>query len=649
MIKKIICTSLSAVMLAIGQVSAQTNSVYDYTEAFDPIFYTQNGSPYRSASGKPGHAYWQNRADYTIRVSLDEQTDIVSGHLTIDYTNNSPDDLQHLWFQLDQNLFQEASRGQATIPLQDSRYGSAASDFNGGFQLTNLRFSDGSVANYEVIDTRMRLELPKVLKAGGQSVTLEMEFSYTVPEYGADRTGILDTKNGKIYTIAQWYPRVCVYDDILGWNTEPYTGPGEFYLEFGDYRVEIEAPADHIVVAGGELLNPAEVWTTEQLARYKQAFESERTILIRSAEEVTNAASRPNKKRLTWKYKLDNAHDFAWASSKAFIIDGARINNPSGKIALALSAYPAESNGGNAWERSTEYTKASIEHYSKKWLEYPYPVAVNVASNVGGMEYPAISFCGATAKAGNLWGVTDHEFGHNWFPMIVGSNERLHAWMDEGFNTFINGLSTEEFNKGEYHKKFGNRNSMAPAFSRPDLEPIMSSPQNMKEKNIGILAYYKPAYGLRLLRDEVIGAERFDSAFRKYIAHWAYKHPTPDDFFRTIENETGENLAWFWRGWFKNNWALDQAVRSVEYEGLDPKHGAIITIDNLQKMAMPVVIEATTVSGKKIRKKLPVEIWQRNTSWRFKLKSTEALTRVVIDPDNVYPDMDPYNNVWPNN
>src|SRR5690606_10094279 len=428
---------------------------------------------------------------------------------------------------------------------------------------------------------------------GGNSITFKMDFSYTVPEYGADRTGILTTKNGKIYTIAQWYPRVCVYDDIIGWNTEPYTGPGEFYLEFGSYTVDITAPADHIVVAGGELLNPEEVWTSEQLSRYKQAFQSDRTVLIRSAEEVAKASSRPSKKTLTWKFKLDQAHDFAWASSKAFIVDGAKINRPGGRPALALSAYPVESNGNNAWERSTEYTKAAIEHYSKKWMEYPYPVAVNVASNVGGMEYPAISFCGHEAKAGNLWGVTDHEFGHNWFPMIVGSNERLHAWMDEGFNTFINEISTEEFNKGEYRRRFGNRNSMARAFAQPGLEPIMSTPQNMQERNIGILAYYKPAFGLRLLRDEIVGAERFDRAFRKYIEYWAYKHPTPDDFFRTMENETGENLAWFWRGWFKHNWLLDQAVREVTYDNMDPKNGALITIDNLQKLPMPVVIEAT--------------------------------------------------------
>ncbi len=645
---KIILASISCAFLALGHVQAQSKSVYNYTEAFNPIFYTNNGNAYRSASGKPGHAYWQNAADYNIKVQLDDKSNQVSGRVSIKYTNNSPDELGYIWLQLDQNLFHEQSRGQATIPLEDSRYGSADSDFEGGFNLSNVTLG-GKQATYEIIDTRMRVELPTPLAAAGGTVSLDLDFSFTVPEYGADRTGILSTKNGKVYAIAQWYPRVCVYDDILGWNTEPYTGPGEFYLEYGDYSIEITAPANHIVVAGGELLNPEEVWTSEQLSRYKKALESDKTVSIRSAAEVTAANSRPKKNSLTWKYKLHNAHDFAWASSAAFIIDGAKINKPSGKTALALSAYPVESNGNNAWERSTEYTKASIEYYSKKWMEYPYPVAVNVAANVGGMEYPALSFCGYEAKAGSLWGVTDHEFGHNWFPMIVGSNERLHAWMDEGFNSFINELSTRDFNKGEYQRTFGNRNSMTRAFSQPNLEPIMSSPQNMKERNIGTLAYYKPAYGLRLLRDEIIGAERFDRAFRSYVAAWAYKHPTPDDFFRTIENETGENLAWFWRGWFKYNWTLDQAIRSVDYEKLDPKNGAIITIENLQKLAMPVVIEATTESGKKIRKKLPVEIWQRNTSWRFKLKSTEKLTKVVIDPDNVYPDVNPENNVWPKN
>lgn len=646
MLKKFLILALATCCFQ-QSMQAQTNSLYDYTAAFDPLFYSNPGTVYRSASGKPGHAYWQNKADYTIKVSLDDKLDKVTGKLQINYTNNSPDALDFLWFQLDQNLFHEDSRGQATIPLDESRYGSAGSDFNGGFNFSNIRFADGSKAKYQVVDTRMRLELPKSLAPNGGTISLDLEFFYTVPEYGADRTGILTTKNGKIYTIAQWYPRVCVYDDLIGWNTEPYTGPGEFYLEFGDYKIEVTAPANHIVVAGGELLNPEEVWTSEQLSRYKQAFKSDKTLSIRSAAEVTAANSRPNKNSLTWKFDLKQAHDFAWASSPAFIIDAARINNPSGKSALAMSAYPVESNGNNAWERSTEYTKASIEHYSHKWMEYPYPVAVNVASNVGGMEYPGISFCGHKAKAGSLWGVTDHEFGHNWFPMIVGSNERLHGWMDEGFNTFINDISTEAFNKGEYHRKFGNRNSMTRAFTHPSLEPIMSSPQNMKERNIGTLVYYKPAYGLYLLRNEIIGVERFDNAFKNYIKYWAYKHPGPDDFFRTIENETGENLAWFWRGWFKHNWTLDQGIKEVSYEGLDPKNGALITIENLQKLPMPVVVEATTESGEIIRKKLPVEIWQRNKTWTFKLKTTEKLTKVVIDPDQVYPDINPSNNTWP--
>lgn len=642
---KIAAIGLS-LLLSFQGLAQQSESIYDYTEAFHPIFYTNNGSVYRSTSGKPGYQYWQNAASYDIKVQLNDQKDEVSGSVTIHYTNNSPDDLEYIWLQLDQNLFNPNSIGQAVVPLSNSRYGSAGNQFDGGFSISSVKVGDASDAEYHISDTRMRIELPQPLQANGGQTSLSMDFSYIVPAEGADRTGILETKNGKIYAIAQWYPRVYVYDDIQGWNVLPYTGPGEFYCEFGDYNVEITAPADHIVVMGGELLNPEEVWTAEQLSRYKKAHDSDETVFIRSENEVTQVSSRPDKNTLTWKFRLENARDVAWASSKSFIVDAARINLPSGKSALALSAYPTESNGGNAWERSTEYTKASVEHYSKKWYEYPYPIAVNVASNVGGMEYPAISFCSSKAKAGSLWGVTDHEFGHNWFPMIVGSNERLHAWMDEGFNTFINELSTEAFNKGEYARRMGDRNSITRIFANPDLEPIMSSPQNVRERNLGILAYYKPGYGLRLLRDEVIGAKRFDAAFQKYIEYWAYKHPTPDDFFRVIENETGENLAWFWRGWFQENWMLDQAIDEVRYVEMDPSKGAIIKVSNLQKLPMPVVVEAVTESGEKIRKKLPVDIWERNKSWSFMLDTTEKLKSVKIDPDNVYPDINPDNNIW---
>ncbi|GGH19652.1 M1 family metallopeptidase [Sphingobacterium alkalisoli] len=647
MIKRLYVIVLTtACLFTFSPLEAQEGSVYNYTEAFATDFYKNNGTVYRSASGKPGPSYWQNTASYSIKVKLDDKTNRITGSVATTYINNSPEELEFIWLQLDQNLFNNDSRGQATIPLQDSRYGNAKNTFNGGYTIKNVMTDSHSDITYSINDTRMRLNLPTPLKANGGKVTFSMDFEFTVPEYGADRTGILSTSNGNIYAIAQWYPRVCVFDDILGWNTHPYTGPGEFYLEFGDYEVEITAPANHIVVMGGDLLNPEEVFTEDQLNRYNQAKSSNKTVLIRSENEVSKASSRPAKNELTWKYILKNAHDVAWASSAAFILDGAKINLPSGKSALALSAYPKESNGNNAWERSTEYTKASIEHYSQKWYEYPYPVAVNVASNVGGMEYPAISFCGHKAKAANLWGVTDHEFGHNWFPMIVGSNERLHGWMDEGFNTFINGISTEVFNKGEYNIKYGQRNSMTPVLFNSSLEAVMTTPQNMKERHMGILLYYKPAFALQLLRNEIIGKPRFDAAFKKYIEVWAYKHPTPDDFFRLIENETGENLNWFWKGFFQYNWQMDQTISDVRYVESDPSKGAIVSVDNLGKLPMPVEIEATTESGKKITVKLPVEIWERNRRWTFKIASTEKLTILKLDPRNVFPDINPENNTW---
>lgn len=625
---------------------AQEKSEYNYVKAFGPNFYTFNGNEYRSASGKPGPAYWQNKSSYKIQVKLDEKLRKISGNVQVTYTNNSPETLDFIWFQLDQNLFKSDSRGQYTIPLTNSRYGNSTEIFEGGYKLSNIHINHSKDVDYFISDTRMRINLPNPLESKGGQLKISMDFEFLIPTHGADRTGILPTKYGNIYSIAQWYPRVCVFDDVLGWNTEPYTGPGEFYLEYGDFEVEIVAPANHIVVFGGELLNPNEVWSSEQLARYNHAKRSNSTLIIRTEEEVEREHKNPRKGELVWKYRLNNARDVAWASSPAFIIDAAKVDLYSGKTALALSAYPKESKGGNAWERSTEYTKASIEHYSNKWYEYPYPVAINVASNVGGMEYPAISFCGFKAKASNLWGVTDHEFGHNWFPMIVGSNERLHAWMDEGFNMFINDISTEAFNKGEYNQKYGKPNSLTQALFDPSLEPVMSSPQNMKEKNIGYLVYYKPAYALHLLRNEIIGRERFDNAFRKYISEWAFKHPIPTDFFRTIENETGENLNWFWRGMFQYNWQMDQAITEVRYVERNPSKGTIITIQNLGKLPMPVEIELTTITGKKEIVKLPVEIWERNKNWTLKVNTTEELKEVKLDPREVFPDINPENNNW---
>lgn len=637
----------------VNQTGATVNN-YNYNDAFSPLFYSKNGNDYRSAGGQPGANYWQNRADYKISVRLNDQTNEISGTEIITYTNNSPDKLGFIWMQLDQNLFKSDSRGIAIIPPTGSRNGARGQQFDGGYSIKSVKLISvekgktiESSVEFLIQDTRMQIYLPSVISAGGGQLKLKIEYSFISPDYGSDRMGILNTKNGKIFSVAQWYPRMCVYDDVLGWNTLPYTGPSEFYLEYGDYDISITVPSNHIVVSSGELTNPQDVYTVEQQNRWKAAAQSDKTVIIRSASELADPKSRPSgKQELTWNFKLKNARDAAWASSAAFIIDAAKMNLPSGKKSMAISAYPIESDGVDAWGRSTEYAKASNEFNSKKWLEFPYPAATNVASVAEGMEYPGIVFCGASAKSGQLWGVTDHEFGHTWFPMIVGSNERLFAWMDEGFNTFINSLASTDFNGGEFKPRTMDMHNLGKIITSDAFEPVMSSPDNMKERNIGILAYYKPSIGLTLLREQVIGTDRFDRAFKTYIERWAYKHPTPDDFFRTIENVAGENLNWFWRGWYINNWKLDQAVTDVKYVKNDPAQGALITIENLEKMPMPVILEIKTKSGKVSRLKLPVEVWQRNKQWTFIYPSVEEIVSVVSDPDKVFPDSNSANNSW---
>jgi len=622
-------------------------SKYNYRDAFGPFFYSKNGNEFRAADGQPGPKYWQNRADYQLAATLNDQTNEISGSETVTYTNNSPQKLGFLWMYVEQNLFKQDSRGTAIVPPQGSRNWGRGQVFDAGDKIKSVKV-DGIDVKYLITDTRMQVFLPKELEANGGKAKVQIEWSFIAPDYGSDRMGVQDTRNGKIFQIAQWYPRMCVYDDVMGWNTLPYTGPGEFYLEYGDFDLSITAPANQIVVASGELLNPQDVYTPEQQKRWAQAAESEKTVMIRSASEVTDQASRPSgKSTLTWHFRIKNARDAAWGSSAAFIVDAAKMDLPSGRKAMAISAYPVESAGNDAYGRSTEYTKKSIEFNSAKWYEFTYPNATVVAGIVGGMEYPGIVFCSSKAKGRGLWGVNDHEFGHNWFPMIVGSNERLYGWMDEGFNTFINTLSTANFNNGEYKPKTpGDMHRIGAYITSPALEPVMTEPADLKEANTGVLLYFKPSAGLTLLREQILGEERFDRAFKTYIERWAFKHPTPDDFFRTMENVSGETLNWFWRGWFVNNWRLDVAVSDVKYVNDDPTKGALITLENLDKMAMPVILEIKTKSGKTDRVKLPVEIWERFDTFTYKYPSTEEIESVTYDPDKVLPDYNEENNVW---
>ncbi len=644
---KTICSLL--MLLACLSASGQTN--YNPYALFEPQVYPGANNGFRNSAGEPGPLYWQNKADYNISAVLDEAKNEITASVTITYRNNSPSSLSYIWLILEQNLFNSSSRGFAKMPATgNSRYGDAKSDFPGGYRFKSIKLLSEtggkwaeSDADTVISDTRMQVRLPKPL-ASKSEVKIKLDYTFIAPEFGADRMGVLTTEKGKIFAIAQWYPRVCVFDEIRGWNTDPYLGAGEFYLDYGDYDVSITAPVDHVVVSSGELVNPQDVLTAEQLRRYNAARESEKTVMIRTKEDVSNPATFMKKASLTWRYKITNSRDLAWASSKTFVWDAAAINIGNGKKILAQSVYPPESAGNGAWGRSTEFVKGAIEGYSKRWYPYPYPAAVNVACNVSGMEYPGIIFCSYKDKDESLWGVTDHEFGHTWFPMIVGSNERRYGWMDEGFNTFINSISSHDFNKGEYAQADWNGQSAADALSNPMTEKVMLTPDAMQETNIGINLYFKPGFALALLRNQILGEKRFDYAFRKYVNDWSFKHPSPWDFFRSMENSTGEDLYWFWKGMILENYKLDQALVSVNNS---PEGDALlISLENKEKMAMPVILEVTTQSGQTIRKQLPVEIWQNGATYTYRLPIKEKVRKVVIDPQGAFPDINPKNNTW---
>lgn len=636
----IICCSVA--------VFPQDQNVYDQHKLFDPTFLNQPGTVYRSGSGQPGPDYWQNRADYKISATLDTKTNIVTGNETITYVNNSPDNLPFLWLQLDQNMFTKQSRGASTTPYEGGRFGNQ--DFSGGDEISSVKvIMDGRsyTPEYFINDTRMQIILPKNLNPKGEELKIEISWNFKIPEYGSDRMGIQGTNKGPIYEIAQWYPRMCVYDDVKGWNTLPYLGAGEFYLEFGNLDYTVTAPSDMIVVGSGQLQNPGDVLTSSQRNRLDEASKSNSTVTIRPKEEVEKLDSvSTSTGTKTWHFIINNARDASWAASRAFIWDAAKINLPSGKKCLAMSVYPIESSADTAWARSTEYVKASIEYNSKQWYEYTYPVAVNVAGRVGGMEYPGIVFCSYKANKGRLWGVTDHEFGHNWFPMIVGSNEREYMWQDEGFNSFINIYSTMNFNNGEYQARRNSARELVDFLLEKDSEPIMTYPDVEKAAYLGNEAYFKPAVGLYMLREYVLGQDRFDFAFRTYIQRWAFKHPQPKDFFRTMNDAAGEDLNWFWKEWFFENWKLDQAVEGVKYIDNDPAKGVLITITNENQMAMPATVEVKESNGNSGKLNLPVEIWHRGGKWTFKYNSTSMIDSVIIDPDEQLPDINPENNIW---
>ena len=631
--------------------SAETNSTpYDPRLTFAPLTLPEPVNAYRSSNGAPGPQYWQNEADYELHATLDTAKKTLTATETIAYVNNSPDALPSLWIQLEQNLYRSDSRGMIVNGgmLRSSRAGATPEKTTTeGFVLKSVEVRVGghtSKADYLVNDTRMQIRLSEPLKARGGKLEVHIDYSYEIPGTWGGRTSWGAVKDGEIYDIAQWYPRMAVYDDLRGWDALPYIG-SEFYLEYGNFDYYLTVPAEMIVAGSGELVNPKEVLTPEEIARLQQARGSDKTVYIRTPAEALAKAGRPKQGgTLTWHFHMDQTRDVVWSASQEFVWDAARMNLPGGKTALAMSVYPPEGVGPDAWDMSTAYTKDTIERFSKHWYTYPWPTAVSIGGFTSGMEYPGVVFDGFTLKGKDFFWLTAHEFGHSWFPMIVGSNERRHAFMDEGFNTFIDIEESATYDGGKYGPKRDSEYSAGG--EPPDMilkvldnpqAPTLMAPADSYSFQLGHpVSYFKGAYGMVLLREQILGPDRFDWALQKYIRDWAYKHPSPSDFFREMQSESGEDLSWFWRGWYLENWKYDVALEKID--------GASVTLSNRGQLVLPTTVEATFKDGSKTRVLLPVEAWLSKGTYVWTPRADASIAMVVVDPDHVLPDDDRSNN-----
>jgi len=633
---------------AAAAAAATSPGPYNPRETFAPFVIDPQPGLERSASGVPGPAYWQNRADYRIDATLDPATHSIRGGVTITYTNNSPDQLDVLWLQLDQNLYRPESRGNLSVGGRHGAMGSAGvpRGFTDGMALDSVTV-DGSAVRPLISDTRAQLRLPRPLAAHAKAV-VRIAYHYEVPkEPWGGRNGWMDSPNGPIYSIAQWYPRMAVYDDLRGWDPLPYLQQ-EFYLEYGDFDYSVTLPANYVVAGSGELVNERDVLSPTLRARLAAARQSDKTVMIRAAAEPFGSPMGTR----TWHFAMKNSRDVAFGASPAFNWDAARIRLAGGRSALAMSVYPPEA---KAWNRSTEYLKDAVERFSAKWYPFPWPVAVNVAGPAAGMEYPALAFDDIDSPPKVLFFVTAHEIGHSWFPMTVGFDERRDAWMDEGINTFIDVYESDEFNHGEYAPKRdgeyaphgGNPvDEILPILADPDAPPILTRADLIPDKYRHPVTYFKTALGMVLLREQILGPERFDPAFRRFIAAWAFRHPTPADFFRAMDSDSGEDLSWFWRGWFANNWQLDLAVTAITpFPKGSAFSGSLVTVETRDKLVLPVTLRVTFADDSKRDIRLPAESWIREAATNVPVIGNSPVVRAELDPDHKLPERDRTNNV----
>jgi hypothetical protein len=680
---------------------------------------------YRTGSGSPGPRYWQQKADYVISVELDDNNQSVSGTETITYTNNSPDVLKYLWLQLDQNLLskENALTKTSTGVVRDSAtaksYAEELSDFKGGFNIKGVDDTAGKALPYTINNTMMRVDLSQPLKTG-EKFSFNIAWSYNINDGMVFRERTMyeyfpEDKNYS-YVIAQWFPRMCVYDDVNGWQNKQFLGQGEFALPFGDYKVKITVPADHVVAATGTLRNPEQVLSKTEQDRFNKAKTSfdKPVIIVTQAEAVAKEKNRAPEKK-TWEFHADNVRDFAFASSRKFIWDAQAVKIGN-KTPLAMSFYPKE--GNPLWEKeSTKAVKNTLEVYSRMTIDYPYPVAISVHAADQGMEYPMICFNrGRPDKNGNvstlkrlsMIGVIVHEVGHNFFPMIINNDERQWTWMDEGINSFVQLITEMErypndnFTRGKPSALVGYMKG------NKDLHrPLMTNSEQIIQ--FGPEQYQKAATALYILRETVMGKELFDKSFKEYAQRWAFKHPMPADFFRTMEDASAVDLDWFWKGWFYTTDVSDLTLDEVkwfrlrkeksnlenknvstqkgdlasgkkydnfsngpeeftlvetspQYYGeflsrlddkkimkkLEDKNIYEITVSNKGGLVMPVIIEWTFKDGTKELEKVPAEIWRVNETKVSKVFVKEKeVTNVMIDPNLETADVNIEDNIFP--
>ncbi|MGH7665653.1 MAG: M1 family metallopeptidase [Gemmatimonadaceae bacterium] len=583
---------------------------------------------YRSANGAPGPEYWQQEADYTISATLDTAARRLSGSVRIAYTNNSPDSLSFLWLQLDQNLYRPGSRG-ASINPADSRWG--ARNFQGGYEITGLT-AGGETAESNVDDTMMRIDLDSPLPPNGGETVIAMDFAFLIPDHGSDRFG----RDSTLYELAQWYPRMAVFDDVRGWNTEPYLGQGEFYLEYGNFEFAITVPAGYVIAASGTLQNPNDVLTAAQRSRLAAARTADTVVQIITAGESVPEAEAGTE---TWRFSAENVRDVAWAAAPDFRWDATSWNG------ILTQAYYPWPRAGAGWENGAENTQWSIRTYSELLFPYPYPQATSVAGPVGGMEYPMFVMVHYADEPQGAFGTIDHEHAHEWFPMIVGSNERRYAWMDEGFNTYVNAFSDERRVPGStaWTSIIDNWRGVAEAGIQ---EPLMTPPDRIDRAALGAIGYRKPAAVLLTLRNHVVGAEAMDLAFREYVERWAFKHPTPADFMRTVENVTGEDLSWFWRAFLYSDDVLDIGIEGVTMREAEGERFAVVSLARHTSIPFPVTLRLAFTDGSTRDVTLPVEIWALGDRYQAEIAVDQTVTGVRLWPDPSVPDWDSGNNTW---